>query len=132
MELIWQSPHDVSPLCPTGDSQKDRPRRLTEHRMAPRAAGRRLGAALTQLNRPDGWVVERERWGSPQYHIKFRAFTQGLCCLSGSKKHPEQVPFSSCGWNGDEVFFVGLWVVVRMELSEIASSCQEMNDIKEV
>lgn len=35
MELIWQSPPDVSPLCPTGDSQKDRPRRLTEHRWHP-------------------------------------------------------------------------------------------------
>lgn len=36
-----------------GDSERDRPRRLTEHRMAPRAAGRRLGAALTPLT--TGW-----------------------------------------------------------------------------
>lgn len=27
---------------------------------------------------------------------------------------------------------LGLWGVVRIQLSEIASSCQEMNDIKEV
>lgn len=55
-----------------GDSQRDGPRRLTEYRMAPRAAGRRLGEALTQLAR-DRWVGGRKgKMGLPQYHIKFR------------------------------------------------------------
>lgn len=44
-------------------------------------------------NRPDEWVVKREGWGSPQSHIKFRVFTQGLCCLSGFPKPLEQVSF---------------------------------------
>lgn len=82
--MIQQSPYNVF-LCPTGDSQRGRPRRLIEYRMAPRAAGRRLGAALTRLNRPDGWVL-KGGMGSPQCHIKFRVFTQGLCCLFGSQK----------------------------------------------
>lgn len=46
--IIQQSPYSVF-LCPTGDSQRGRPRRLTEYGMAPRAAGRRLGAALTHV-----------------------------------------------------------------------------------
>lgn len=31
--------------------------------------------------------------GLPQSHIKFRVFTQGLCCLSGFQKPLEQVSF---------------------------------------
>lgn len=92
-----------------GDSERDRPRRLTEHRMAPRAAGRRLGAALTPTyNWLEGWVVKREGWGSPQNHIKFRVFTQGLCCLSGSQKPTEQVPFPLDGGNRVGSLLVGL------------------------
>lgn len=29
----------------------------------------------------------------PQCHIKFRVFTQGLCCLSGCQRPLKQVPF---------------------------------------
>ncbi|XP_043324032.1 lipid droplet-regulating VLDL assembly factor AUP1 isoform X1 [Cervus elaphus] len=41
-------------LCPTGDSQRGRPRRLTEYSMAPRAAGRRLGQPHPPHSRPMG------------------------------------------------------------------------------
>lgn len=42
--------------------------------MVPRAAGQRLGAALTQLNRRNEWVVKkkkkREGWGAPSLTLK--------------------------------------------------------------
>lgn len=70
-----------------GDTERDRPRRLTElsNRMAPRAAGRSLGAAPTQLT--PSWPGGRMtgRGGLPQSHIKFRVFTQGLWRLWVSK-----------------------------------------------
>lgn len=50
-----------------GDSQRGRPRRLIEYRMAPRAAGRRLGAALTQLTtgRPIPWLNQDHAFNQP-------------------------------------------------------------------
>lgn len=73
-------------------------------------------------------MVKREGWGSPQNHIKFRVFTQGISVASlGLKNLLSRFLFPWFGKNMGENLLVGLWEVV-----EITSSCQEMSDIKEV
>lgn len=51
-----------------GDSERDRPRRLTEPKEQDGTQSRRTetgGSPHPAHNRPDEWVVKREGWSSP-------------------------------------------------------------------
>lgn len=87
--------------------------------MVPRAAGRRQGAALTQLNRPDEWVVKREGRGAPNLTLN-SGFPLKVSVASLVSKAPGVGSFS---------WLTNMWVkshckvasMGKMGLSEVVS-----------